>query len=305
MKHVHKEYSFPFVLEPTKLKRLLDTIHDRLAEHPGTVPLDRFEAFLKDNRREVVSALEEVVALDNSHKKRIERLIVTCTASTPGAETRPEHEVQVDFASPKTNEKGEASGTKIISISVRSDSAGWISSTLSEVEEQVERTRTESAPVLLPVLFVLALLVVLLIQLPPTPRWPDSAHMWLNDSDLVRVDSMLRRERVLSDESAREIATMQSHNLVNAVKPSPAVPSREVGILITLGVPAIVLLLCIVVLLGTYPGAVFLWGDEIDRNKRTLNRRKVVWGIFIAVTVVSITSRFLYEGLSKTLFHQP
>ena len=99
MIHVHKEYQEAFLLEPTKLGRLVDKIHERLGDHQNTTPHDTFEVFLTGNRREEMTTLDQVLALDNSSRHRITRLVITCSASTLGA-TRPEHEVQVDFARP-------------------------------------------------------------------------------------------------------------------------------------------------------------------------------------------------------------
>lgn len=96
----------PFLLEPTKLGRLVDKIHERLGDHQNIRLHDTFEVFLTGNRCEERTALDEVLALDNSRKHKITRLIVTCSASPPGA-ARPEHEVQVDFArTPQNNLAG-------------------------------------------------------------------------------------------------------------------------------------------------------------------------------------------------------
>jgi hypothetical protein len=97
MINVHKEYRQAFLLEPTKLLRLIDKIHERLEDHHGTTLHDTFEVFLSGDRREELTSLTQVLALDNSRKHKIKRLVVTCSASSPGA-PRPEHEVQVDFA---------------------------------------------------------------------------------------------------------------------------------------------------------------------------------------------------------------
>ena len=134
MKQIHKDYERPFLLEKTKLDRLMDIIHDRLGEYQNTTKRDDFEVFLSGQRREEMTSVDDVLKLDNSRKSKIQRLLITCYASTEGV-ARPEHEIQVDF-------DGRAVGknrAKVI-VSVRSDDAGWSDRALSEVEEQVERT---------------------------------------------------------------------------------------------------------------------------------------------------------------------
>ena len=85
MIHVHKEYQQAFLVEPTKLGRLIDKIHERLGDHQNTTLHDSFEVFLTGNRREEMTTLDHVLALDNSRKHRITRLVITCSASSLGA----------------------------------------------------------------------------------------------------------------------------------------------------------------------------------------------------------------------------
>src|SRR5262245_36974910 len=135
---MHKEYHQAFLLEPTKLRRLIDKIHERLGDHQNTVPVDTFNVFLTGDRREETTTLDQVLALDNSRKRKITRLEIECSASGPGA-ARPDHEVHIGFARPTPS--GQAGGgAPIVAISVRSAAAGWASRTLAEVEEQIERT---------------------------------------------------------------------------------------------------------------------------------------------------------------------
>ena len=96
MKQIDKEYVQPFVIEPTKLTRIVDKIHERLGDHAGTTTHDSFEVFMSGNRHEILQSLETVLALENSPRQRIHRLMVVSSSVTTGA-SRPEHEVQVDL----------------------------------------------------------------------------------------------------------------------------------------------------------------------------------------------------------------
>jgi len=69
-------------------------------------------------------------------------------------------------------------------------------------------------------------------------------------------------------------------------------------------VPLSVVVSCIIILLATcYPSVVFYWGDEVKRYASVLDRRKAIWSIIIAVTVVGVSSRFLFENVSSWLPH--
>src|SRR5687768_13249550 len=101
MKQIQKEYPKPFMLEPTKLTRLVDKMHERLNEHSPTVQRDQFDVFLAGNRHEQMSKVEDVLALDNSKKQKIQRLVISCSGGRKVA-ARLDDEVQVDFGGKTT-----------------------------------------------------------------------------------------------------------------------------------------------------------------------------------------------------------
>ncbi len=302
MKHIHKEYQRPFLLEPTKLNRLVGKIHERLADHANSTLYDRFEVFLAGSRREEMTTVDDVLALDNSRKRKIERLVIVCSASTPGA-ARPEHEVQIDFGYPKPSGGTPNSNTKLVAVSVRSDDNAWASRTLSEVEEQAERTWIHHSWPIGSLIVLLILLPVMLffltfpfIPLRFIPTGP--AQLWLMSSDVDRIDAMLRDHPTLTDENLREIATMQLRNVVGSPSPPHSTPPNQVTRTLFLVVPLIVVFACVLVLVKCYPSAVFLWGDEVERYANTVQRRKIAWNIIVGVTVVGVLSKFFFEGLS-------
>ena len=67
---VQKEYARPFLVEPTKLTRMVDKIHDRPAEQAEGPARDRFEVFMSGDRHEELTSLDQVLALDNSERQR-------------------------------------------------------------------------------------------------------------------------------------------------------------------------------------------------------------------------------------------
>jgi hypothetical protein len=297
MKQIHKEYAESFQLEPTKLTRILDKIHERLEEHAHTTKRNHFEVFMSGNRREEMASVEDVLKLENSRKHKIQRVLVVCSASAEGS-ARPEHEVQVDFCVAKTKVEGEAINVgKVVAISVRSDATGWASRTLSEVEEQVERTWLRQTPLLL-VLGILTLGITLVLAFqffPVEPRF-DTID-WLGGSDVHRVEQMLSAGRTLTDEEAREVTTMQLRNVVLYQQPQqPKGSSRK---LVLFGIPLVGLLGLAITLFTQYPGAVFLWGDEVERHARRVQRRRVLWGVMVSILVVGVLARLLFEGASS------
>ena len=299
MINVHKEYRQSFLLEPTKLLRLIDKIHERLQDHQGATLHDTFEVFLSGDRREEMTSLTQVLALDNSRKHKIRRLVVTCSASSPGA-PRPEHEVQVDFA--RVQPTGTGGSARVVGVSVRGDAAGWASRTLSEVEEQVERSWLHHAR---PVVVLLGLLVVSVVFLASPfvslqTQSPQALDWWLNPSDMDHIARMLDHRQTLTDEELREVSTMQLRNLLAGRRAKPQTQENQTRRALFLAVPLSVVVLCTAILLVTcYPSVVFLWGDEVERYERTVQRRKTMWGVIIGVTVIGVASRFFFENVSS------
>lgn len=132
MKLIRKEYERPFIVEPTKLTRLLERMHERLADHPDVQQRDGFEVFLSGSRTEETNTLDEVLAIENTRRHAVLRMIATSSAKH-SASTTSEHQIEVDFDG---RDKSKAT------ITVRSDASAWASRVLSELEEQVERTGT-------------------------------------------------------------------------------------------------------------------------------------------------------------------
>ena len=302
MKEIHKEYGRPFSLEPTKLTRIVDKIHDRLDELKQTEKHDRFEVFMRGDRREEMAKVEDVLALENSLRQKLERLIIVCSVITESP-VRREHEVQVGFGASKTRAPGEPdSGTgKVIAVTVRSDDAGWASRTLSEVEEQIERTwqqRHTSRTLTLLGIMLFAILVFA-SQFARIATTSVATLNWLQPTDVDRVAQMLGDGGTLTDEQAREVATMQLRNVVvvqRQEQPPPLIGGTRK--LVLFGIPLLLVLGCSIALLRSYPEAVFLWGDEVERNTNRVQTRRVIWGILIGIVASGIVGKLLYEGVA-------
>jgi hypothetical protein len=300
VKQIHKEYEHPFLLEPTKLTRILDRIHERLDEHKDTTKRDHFEVFMRGGRSEEMAKAEDVLALENSRRYKIERLLIVCSATTEGS-TRPEHEVQVDYGVPKARLPTVTAG-KMITVSVRSDAAGWASRTLSDIEEQVERTWLRHTGILLALLGLtlcaLGVFASQFVRLQPQ-RHIATVH-WLQSTDIDRVGQMLSSGRTLTDEEVREVTTMQLRNVVLDQGPEEPPPKGQARKLVLFGIPLLLVVGCSLTLLATgYPQVVFLWGDEIERHANRLQRRRVIWGIIVSLLVVGVLSKLFYEGVAS------
>lgn len=304
MPQIQKDYSHAFLVEPTKLTRLLDLIHHGITGGSADIyVIYRFHVFLRKNRVDEFDSVDAVLALENSRKKKIQRISVLCSGGLlDGNPAAHDKQVEVDFGVVKrpNNSPENSMPTKQIAVTVRSDSPSWNSRMLSEVEEQVERTRlSHRSPILTLAGLIILMGVIVLLQIVRTQE-DLSKQMWLDDAGLARVEQILSQNRTITDEEMREISTIQFRNLLLDRHPpqAPAVGRK----LFFLGIPFVFLAACAIILITTsYPNAVFLWGDEKGRYDALINRRKILWGFIFTLMAIGLLSRFLYEGISSWL----
>jgi hypothetical protein len=297
-----KEYAKAFLLEPTKLERLLEVVHERLSDHPDTTIEDRFQVFMSGNRCDEVKSLQEALALENSKKYKIERLRIVSSASTAGA-AQPEYEVQVDFGVVKKMKNvPTAAAVKLVTVDVSSDVPSWNRQTLSQVEEQVERTwLRQTAPVVSLLILVLLFSGFFLMQLAPLINADSGGYsriMWLDDKELDKIQKIVDENRTMTDAEMREITTGQLSNVLLYLRPKPEPHTGLNRLLLFFGVPFLLLVGVVIVLVTTcYPTVVFLWGDEVRHYDTILQRRKILWGLIVTILAGGIISKLLSEGV--------
>jgi len=179
------------------------------------------------------------------------------------------------------------------------DTLPWTRQTLSQVEEQVERTWISFVtPVVSLVSLVILLMVFLLIQV--LPRFGDEPWktMWLDDPELDRIERAVKENRPLTEAEMREISAGQFQNVLAQVRPKAEPQVRRKRALLLFGIPFLLIVAASIYLAMTcYPKAVFLWGDEVDRYNATLLRRKVLWGIIVTILVGGIATKLLSEAV--------
>jgi len=301
MKQIHKEYPSPFVLEATKLTGIVDALHARLSDHQQPIR-DSFEVILSGNRREEVTTLDALLALQNKKGMRLEGMILTCSSKEASAGT--DHAVEVVFGpKPGTDQAPARATTPGLAITVRSNEAAWAVRTLSEVEEQVERTLVShttprlcfGAILVIGLLFVLSKLHI--VHEPSGQSW----SMWLRSTDLDRVQQIVDQGRTITDEEMREVVTRQLRTLVEYRKDLQtydASISTSPKSLLYFAVPFLLVFGCGVYLFARcYPMAVFKWGDEIARYEAVLQQRKLLWQIIIGVMIVGVCANLVSAAI--------
>jgi len=298
MKTEQKEYpNQAFSVEPTKLTKLLKMIHDKL--DGGATTQDRFFVHMKGDRKVELHNIDDVLELDNSRTKKIERLIIRSfrAQENTAEQTR---EIEVDFGAPL---KKDGSTRKGVTIEVRGDTSSWVSDALADIEQQVERTWTRRGP---PVIIAASIVVICLLSLlvaaspvgtPVASTGILASTMWLTPSEIKVYASKLNKEP-LSEYDANNLISQQLKNLSITLEQEEKEKSSPtlVPVLIEL-VLLVVIALGFFIIVVCYPSAVFLWGDEKDRQLWRDNAKRYLWPLLLGITLVPILSRLFLTGI--------
>jgi hypothetical protein len=304
-----KEYIRPFVVEDTKLTRLLEVIHECLAS-PGFVPDDHFEVFGKD-RVDEASTLDEVFKTANSRENPVHRLVVTCPAA-PASENHG-NQIRVDFDG-EAFKGGPASPpppAQRITVRITSDAHGWANRTLSAVEEQVDRTRFDDVGHRRTLAAIVLLLMILIVSLfVSSLSFQPEQKMWLSRSDIHQLAKSLEANKTLTDEQVREIVTMQLRNVVRdfGEPTSDQIPStpptkrkNALGALLLFAPLVVAFALAVYLLVFFYPTALFLWGDAMGRYEHLKYTRNILWSAVVGITFLFPLTFALRAGLLSYL----
>jgi hypothetical protein len=235
--------------------------------------------------------LEEVLVLDNSKKHRIVRLRIHSECRAPNS-TSPQSEIDVDFGAIFKTESG--SSQTGVSIEVAGESGGWVADTLSEIEQQVERSWVQHGPPMAFILLIiLASLVTILIST-MEPRFETNqtalslaTTMWLTPDDISPYAKKLSRGEALSEDEQRQILSRQVANVNTLFKHYDQIdrgPLRP-KVLSLLAVAAIAVVGVVLFIRG-YPAAVFLWGDEKSRQKTRERVKAVLWPVLLTISII-------------------
>jgi hypothetical protein len=293
---ITKRYHGPFVLEKSKLTRLLGVIAERLEEPPGVVH-HKFEAQLMGHKNVSSETVDEILQLDNSERSRVVRLRVASTlrATVP---IGPRF-VEVDF-----------DGTSPATIRVTTDGPDqkWVAEMASVVEEQVERNLERAAlarllsgsSILMVALFGALLCIVSAGISLDGNELRLSRNMWLTQEDLAALREKLRSSKALPADTALDVFNRQIGNILKQQNQSPLATLMDWRVL-ALTVPVLVIAVCVFWLTRLYPPAVFLWGDVEEWYRRVLVLRSTIWNVVIGALIVGLIANVAVYALGSLL----
>jgi hypothetical protein len=291
MKREQKDYiGRRFEVEPTKLTKLLKVMHEKLAGHGDSS--DSYVVYTIGNHRAELQTLDDVLALDNSAKHRIVRLRIRSVCCAPNSAS-PQSEIGVDFGAPfKTGTGTSQTG---VSIEVASESAAWVADTLSEIEQQVERSWVQhTPPITFIVLIIVAALFTILVSVGPNIDALQTARghattMWLTREDVSPYVEKLSKAETLSEGDQRQILSRQIVNVSTFLKHYDELQREWLrGLGRSIFAVAAIAVIGVILLVRGYPAAVFLWGDEKSRQETRERVKRLLWPLLLAISFVPV-----------------
>jgi len=286
-----------FLLEPTKLVRLVDKMHEQF--DPDQLPTDDFTAFMKDGSSQTLQDLNGVLQLDNSSRRKIER-VVLCSTASPVTDNPKILRIEIDFGVPVVAGSAEKSGGA--SISVAGSTVAATQKSLSEIEEQVERSWIKNWPerAMIGAILGISLLLTLgpQVSFSRASSYEMASTMWLQPEQVREISEKLSSSGKFSDDDERDLVRKQIQNLAQAVGEREDTNARkDKNRILAWGCWLFLLLVSIILWTYGLPSKVFLWGDEKSRTATRATFKGLLWTFLIGVAILAPFSQLFLRGI--------
>jgi hypothetical protein len=291
---VKHEFSSPFLLDKSKISRMIDIIANKFKAH-GFQPSLSFDVTLQNGKKVSLTLLDELLSLDNAVHNSISVLIIR--VNDLNNDPNKNFRVSIHYDNDKRDN---------VVAQVESTESGVALQLFAELEEQIERTLLKNwAYSMMKRDFFTTFAAIFMI---PVMLLAIGSSIWqLSSSNIEkRATEMLigkyseattQEEKInfLFDYTMEQIKSEQSKSTPNEF---------DLDRFLTLQTLFIVLPILIVV--GTliyiftkcYPYANFLWGDYEEHYTQIISRRSTLWNLVIGSILLGIIGNLFVMGIS-------
>jgi hypothetical protein len=292
---VRNTYSSSFILDKSKMTRLINIIIQKFNEH-GFQPNLSFEVTLRSGKIVNISSLDELFSLDNAVHNSISVLKIKAEDSNNDSGRNFKAMIRYD------DDKSEN-----IIAQVQSSESGIALQLFSELEEQIERTLLKdwiykllkgdifSKFFSLITISVAVIASLIIFTLPSLNGGGSSTELIKKYSTATTQEEKIN---FLFDNAMRELKSNDPSNMMN-----------EFNINKFFTLQTLFLVLPILVVIGTiiyiatncFPHANFLWGDYEEHYAKIINRRNTLWYVVVASIIVAILGNLFVMGMAGSL----
>lgn len=287
---VSRGYDSPFVLDGTKLTRIVEVLQERFAALNSPAVL-RYEIRLANGRIQEVSELADLLAMDNTVRNPL--MALNLNAKTTGTQPGPECIL-----------KYEISGNENIRLTVKSADSKWANQLFAAVEEQVERTLVSTWISNLKKanweISGLAMIIgILLVFLFETLVVTSLTRILPRPGELAQLSEKAKNAQT-TEEKIDALLKITVWSLERFTYLEPGGAGFNWLKILFLGLPVIIVLGAFFYLIRhCYPRGIFLWGDWENYYNTLLGRRRTLWTVVVLALLIGIVSNLFVASLPK------
>jgi len=299
---IRKRLNNVFVLDVSKLSRLLNVIEDRFQEISKDF-FSIFEITTKKGKTLTSHQIESIVEFDNAVNNPISEF----TIRYQDIEDDPKNMCEIYF------DKEESK----IRIKIECTDPKKGNDLFAEVEEQLERTFVNSwlyslkklsfADMLMIPFVMMIVFVTFVLLFIETPSSLDKSNYLTREEivyfqekqDLVREQS--EKVNFIYELLQKQIQNIHSKNVATKSTSIIKFSSYLNYKTILIALPILIVTGGIFYIIKLYPGSIFLWGDYKDHFASIIERRKFVWNTIIIALLVGVIGNLFVFGFSQYL----
>jgi hypothetical protein len=294
-----RKYNYPYVVEKSKITRLVDIIQENIVENE--IPYTRkFTVNLSRGGNHEAESLDKIFELVNPQRNRITNFEIHFAAP----KDCPQRSITIGFSAHPEN---------FIFVFIASSNINWMTKIFSLVEEQIERMfqfHNQISRIIISnrnIFIVVCLLVIFSIAVNVFPKIfrpeADNSSYWLIRNDINEFDKILKDKTVLTNEDLHGIFTRQIRNVINNELHQKSILGTFGDLrAVFISIPIAIIILSLMYLISRcYLPAVFLWGDMEDWYHTIVNRRKTIWNVIIGALLIGILGSLFVFGITDFL----
>lgn len=291
---VKHEYSSPFLLDKSKLSRMIDIIANKFKAHGFQSSLS-FDVTLQNGKKVSLTLLDELLSLDNAVHNSISVLIIR--VNDLNDDPNRNFKVSIHYDDDKRDN---------VVVQVESTESGVALQLFAELEEQVERTLLKNwAYSMMKRDFILRLTTILTIPVMLLTIVSSAWQLTLSNIEKPATEMLIgkyseattQEEKInfLFDYTMEQIKSKQTKSIPNEFKLDRFLTLQTLLIVLPI---LIVVGTLIYIFTKCYPYANFLWGDYEEYYTQIISRRSTLWNLVIGSILLGIISNLFVMGIS-------
>ena len=306
---ITKSYESVFILDASKLSRLLNILEERFCALK-MAPILSFELTTKKGKSFHATDVKNVLEHDNPINNPIIDLMIEYY------DTKDDPHYLCKISYDKQDSK--------MQIRIQSDNMKWGNDLFAEIEEQIERSFIKSwvyslksdeyrgitFSIISVLMGVLASTFLAFSLIHGDTNIKVKTEDRLTASDIEHLKNISKKSNSIEDkiDFLYDLNKRKLENTsLNEDKKENELTSTLRKIkdysdwrIILLMIPIIIIILCMIYLFKyCYPGSLFLWGDYIEYYQTLLERRKFLWNTVILALLIGIIGNLFVFGFSK------